>query len=185
MKNFISVVLLVCFVSAFGQESCISDPPREQAIDGETTVQSSDIQGAIKKALSEDAEVNVAVNALIAERALKSPEKKPAFHYIDTCPKRLTYITSVKVHIGLGDFQKCHVVFPSLQRVRSAVCLTRSCYGAFAHNSRCVRTGWTRLQFWVWCPKCGFKLIARWYPQCCSCYQWKSCLQEANEEIRQ
>lgn len=34
-----------------------------------------EFRGAIKKALSEDAEVNVAVNALIAERALKSPEK--------------------------------------------------------------------------------------------------------------
>lgn len=49
------------------------------------------------------------------------------------------------------------------------------CYGNKFYRSQCVRTGWTRLQFWVWCPTCGFKLIARWYPQCCSCYRWYSC----------
>ncbi|XP_056015222.1 uncharacterized protein LOC125683160 [Ostrea edulis] len=183
MKIFLSSLVLACFVSAFGRETCISDPPKEEAIDGETAKQSEEIQFAISKALAEDAEVNVAVNALIAERRLQSPEKKPAFQYIDTCPKKLNYITGVKVHIGLGDVQKCYVVHPFSQRVTYASCSPSSCYEASTFKSRCIRTGWTRLQFWVWCPKCGFKLIARWYPQCCSCYRWKYCFQEANEEL--
>ena len=54
--------------------------------------------------------------------------------------------------------------------------LLRYCYGSKFYKSQCVRSGWTRMQFWVWCPTCGFKLIARWYPQCCSCYRWTPCL---------
>lgn len=58
------------------------------------------------------------------------------------------------------------------------------CYGSNYYKSQCVRSGWTRLQLWVWCPTCGFKLIARWYPQCCSCYMWIPFLGLSDDGVR-
>lgn len=61
----------------------------------------------------------------------------------------------------------------SLIVINSRCVYFSGCYGDFMYyRSQCFVTGWTRLQFWVWCPTCGFKLIARWYPQRCSCYRW-------------
>nr|XP_034339247.1 uncharacterized protein LOC105340551 [Crassostrea gigas] len=168
MKTLIVALLVACLLYCNGQETCISSPPDEAKIDGETDTQLRDIEAQITDALGKDDEVKMAVNALAAERALVYQESKSI--YTDTCPRRLVYVTSVKV-----SNEKCYVVSPYRQRVTYAVCGGSGCYGNKFYRSQCVRTGWTRLQFWVWCPTCGFKLIARWYPQCCSCYRWYSC----------
>ncbi|XP_052717651.1 uncharacterized protein LOC128189898 [Crassostrea angulata] len=173
MKIFAVAVLVVCFVSSFGKDEPV-DPPKEQAIDGISDVQPVEIKSKIEEALKVQDEVRLSVNSIAAERAFLAEEEKYRFpgRFIDTCPKSITYITSLTVY-GSGQREKCYVVSPYRQRVTYAVCKTPGCYGDIKYYySRCLRTGWTRLQFWVWCPTCGFKLIARWYPQCCSCYKW-------------
>lgn len=170
MKTFAVAVLVACFVSSYGKDEP-ENPPKEEPIDGEIDVQSDDIKSKIEEALKSEDEVRLSVNAIAAQRDIVYPEEKhiPRYVYNDICPKSLTYITSLTVYR-----EKCYVVSPYRQRVTYALCKTDGCYGGFHYYwSQCVRTGWTRLQFWVWCPTCGFKLIARWYPQCCSCYRWK------------
>ncbi|XP_052718317.1 uncharacterized protein LOC128190337 [Crassostrea angulata] len=176
MKTFVVALLVACLLYCNGQETCVPSPPNVAEIAGETDTQPRDIQTKINDALSKDTEVMLAVNALSAERALVYQESKSL--YTDICPKRLEYVT----RLYLSQYKEvCYVVSPYRQRVRYAVCGGSGCYGGKYYKSQCVRTGWTRLQFWVWCPTCGFKLIARWYPQCCSCYRWLPCLQAADE----
>ncbi|XP_078336225.1 uncharacterized protein LOC111133940 [Crassostrea virginica] len=184
MKTFIAVVLVVCFAYCNCQDStCVTSPPREKSIDGQSDAQPTDIQGQIDEALKNDDEVRLGVDSLAAERALVFQQDK-FIYYQDTCPRRLRYITSLYVNNGSGKFEKCYVVAPYRQRVTYAYCGGTNCYGNTFYKSQCIRSGWTRMQFWVWCPTCGFKLIARWYPQCCSCYRWTPCLATVDDVKR-
>ncbi|XP_078338410.1 uncharacterized protein LOC111133943 [Crassostrea virginica] len=177
MKSLIIAFVVGCLAYCNGQDStCVTSPPREAVIDGQTDVQSTEIQGQIDEALKNDNVVRLAVDSLSNERALVYQQDKISIAYRDTCPRNLRYITSLYVYIGSGKREKCYVVNPYRQRVVYALCKGTNCYGNTTYKSQCVRSGWTRLQFWVWCPTCGFKLIARWYPQCCSCYRWTPCL---------
>ncbi|XP_061162805.1 uncharacterized protein LOC133172018 [Saccostrea echinata] len=125
----------------------------------------------IDAALKEDIEVQNSLNEISAEREEPIENKHMA---LDTCPRKLGFITTVIVNL-----QTCYVVYPRRQRVTYAICGESDCYGSKLYRSRCVRNGWTKLRFWVWCPRYGFRLIYRWYPQCCSCYRWRSCLTTA------
>jgi hypothetical protein len=78
---------------------------------------------------------------------------------------------------------KVNIVFWLLW-YRSLLAFCRNCYGASLTRSRCVPTGRTRIQFWVWCPENGFRRITRWYPQCCSCYRWAPCPRKADDKVK-
>lgn len=168
-------MLVVCFVSCFGKDEPV-DPPKEHAIDGVSDVQPDDIKSKIEEALKGEDEVRLSVNSIAAERAFLAKEEKYRFPdvYVDTCPKSIACITSLTLYGPGPGNEQCYVVSPYRQRVTYAVCKkTLCCYGDFTYyRSQCLGTTWTRLQFWVWCPTCGFKLIVRWYPQSCSCYTW-------------
>ncbi|XP_011428252.1 uncharacterized protein [Magallana gigas] len=175
MKTFAVAVLVACFVSSFGKDEAVN-PLEEKPIDGESDVQPDDIKLKIAEALKSEDGVRLSVNSIAAERAFLYPDDtKPLPEHIDTCPTRLRYITSL-VYVGPNQKEQCYVVSPERQRVTYALCGGTGCYGNPHCKSQCVRSGLTRLQFWVWCPNCGFKLIARWYPQCCSCYTRFPCL---------
>ncbi|XP_062575073.1 uncharacterized protein LOC134236919 [Saccostrea cucullata] len=127
-----------------------------QRQDGTTKAQTSDILAKIDAALSEETAVNNSVNEISAQRVAPIENK---YFALDTCPRTLVSVTSLNVNGNV-----CYVVRPRQQRVTYAICRGSNCYGNTFYNSRCFTTGWTKLKFWVWCPRCGFQLISRWYP---------------------
>ncbi|XP_062575072.1 uncharacterized protein LOC134236918 [Saccostrea cucullata] len=172
MKILIVAVLVACFMYSYGQDTkCLLEDPEDRKIDGGSRAQTPEMMQKIDAALIENTEVKKSVNEISAERVEPIENKHFA---LDTCPRKLGFITSVSV-----NSETCYVVYPRQQRVTYAICGGSDCYGNKLYRSRCIRNGWTKLRFWVWCPKCGFRLISRWYPQCCSCYRWRSCFTTA------
>ncbi|XP_061196689.1 uncharacterized protein LOC133204966 [Saccostrea echinata] len=169
MMTFIVAVLVACFVYSNSQETkCLFEDPTEKSIDGSTRAQTSDIIAKIDAALNEETAVNNSVNEIIAERVAPIENK---YFALDTCPRTLVFVTSVYINDDV-----CYVVYPRKQRVTYSICRGSNCFGNTFYKSQCFTAGWTKLRFWVWCPKYGFRMIYRWYPQCCSCYRWRSCL---------
>ncbi|XP_062622139.1 uncharacterized protein LOC134283654 isoform X2 [Saccostrea cucullata] len=170
MKILIVAVLVACFMSCYGQKTqCLLEDPVDREIDGGSRAQTTDMMQKIDAALEENTEVKNSVNEISAERVEPIENKHFA---LDTCPRKLGFITFVVV-----NDETCYVVLPKLQRVTYAICGVNDCYGSKLYKSTCIRDGWTKLRFWVWCPKRGFQLVSRWYPQCCSCYRWRSCFE--------
>ncbi|XP_062575032.1 uncharacterized protein LOC134236894 [Saccostrea cucullata] len=133
MKTYILAVFVACFVYSYGLESiCRLEDPVERKIDGGNRSQTTYIMKKIDVALSNNTEVNISVNEISATRLATIPN---LFVAIDTCPRRLVFITYLVL-----NRETCYVVHPRQQRVTYAICGGSDCYRNIVYKSRCFTT---------------------------------------------